>query len=139
MISRQNPEEFERTKKFVFNFRKTWWTSNIFYFFLLGEGEGGVRGARSGGRGGGRFSIENPRRGSLQDGRGRGAGRVSAANWGIFGGGGLSIFFGGRNVNQEKRTPTNYFWAIQSPYRCRLEGIFSKLFCAFGPYDFLEK
>ena len=31
---------------------------------------------------------------------GRGAGRVSAANWGIFGGGGLNIFFRPRNVHQ---------------------------------------
>ena len=30
--------------------------------------------------------------GGLQEGRGRGAGRVSAANWGM--GGGLNIFFG---------------------------------------------
>ena len=33
-----------------------------FLFFLLGEGEGGVRGARRGG-GGDRFFIENPTRG----------------------------------------------------------------------------
>ena len=25
---------------------------------------------------------------------------MSAANWGIFGGGGVNIFFGGRNVHQ---------------------------------------
>ena len=48
-----------------------------FCFFLLGEGEGGVRGAG----GGGTVFIENHRGGP---GRGRGAGRVSAANWGIF-------------------------------------------------------
>ena len=58
---------------------------NLSIFFLLGEGEGGVRGA---GRGGDRFFIENPRTwGVLGGGRGRRAGRVSAANWGIFGGG----------------------------------------------------
>ena len=54
--------------------------SNIFF-----------RGAR---RGGGRFFIENPRRGVSRRERGRGAGRVSAANWG-FGGGKAKIFFRG--------------------------------------------
>ena len=45
--------------------------------------------------GGDRFFFFCPRRGGLQDGRGRGAGRVSAANWGVFfwGGGGALIFF----------------------------------------------
>ena len=72
--------------------------SDIFYFFLLGEGEGRVRGA---GRGGGLIFIENPRRGGgLQEGRGRGAGRVSAANWGIWRGGAKFFFFRGRNVHQ---------------------------------------
>ena len=56
--------------------------SDIF-FFLVGEGEGGVRGF---GGGEGRFCIENPRRGGVTG--GGGAGRVSAANWGSFGGGG---------------------------------------------------
>ena len=32
--------------------------------------------------------------------RGEGPGRVSAANWGFFLGGGLNIFFRGRNVHQ---------------------------------------
>ena len=40
-----------------------------FYFFLLGEGEGGVRGA--GREGGGRLLLENPRRGVSRRGRGR--------------------------------------------------------------------
>ena len=62
--------------------------------------EGGVRGA---GRGGLDFFIENPRRGFSRRGRGRGAGKVSAANWGIWGGGGgLNIFFRGRNVHPIK-------------------------------------
>ena len=58
--------------------------SVIFYFFLLGEG-----GVRSAGRGGRGLCIEDPRRGGggFQE-RGRGAGRVSVANWGIWGGGG---------------------------------------------------
>ena len=63
---------------------------DIFYIlFLLGEGEGGVRRAGMGG-----VSILNlkiPRRGASRRGRGRGAGRVSAANW--VGGG--HIFFSG--------------------------------------------
>ena len=37
--------------------------------------------------GGSRFLIENPRRGVSRRGRARGARRVSAANWGIAGGG----------------------------------------------------
>ena len=52
--------------------------------------------------GGGLFFIENPRGGGWGRERGRGARRVSAANWGIFlgGGGGLNFFFRGRNVHQ---------------------------------------
>ena len=67
--------------------------ADIFYFFLLGGGEGGVRGA---GRWGDRFFIENPRRGGGWAPRER----VSAANWGIFLGGGPKYFFRGRNVHQ---------------------------------------
>ena len=59
--------------------------SDIFIFFLLGEGEGGVRGAR---RRRDWFLMENPRRGGgSRRGRGRGAGRMSAANWRLGGGG----------------------------------------------------
>ena len=59
--------------------------SDIFYFyFLVGEGKGGVRGASKGGQ----FFVENPRKGGVcRRRRGRKAGRVSAANWGIWGGG----------------------------------------------------
>ena len=66
--------------------------SDIFYFFfLLGEGNGRVRGAR---RGGGSFLLKMPRRGG--GGRDRGAGTVFAANWGIWeGGGGAKYFFSG--------------------------------------------
>ena len=70
-----------------------------FLFFLLGEGEGGVRGP---GGGWGSVSYWNPRRGVSRRGKGRRAGRVSAANWGIAGGGGANIFFfRGLNVHQE--------------------------------------
>ena len=71
--------------------------SDIFYFFLLGGGEGGVRGA---GRGRGTIFIENPRRGGGFPGgwgprgegpRGEGPG---GCLWGI-GGGGAKYFFSG--------------------------------------------
>ena len=72
--------------------------SDIFYFFLFGEGEGGVRGERGWGVD---FFIANPRRRVSRRERGRGAGRVSG-RIGEFqiGGGGLNIFFSGRNVHQ---------------------------------------
>ena len=60
---------------------------------------GGGRGSPRRQEGGDPFFTENPRRGGdFQE--GRGAGRVSAANWGT-GGGGLNIFFRGRNVHQD--------------------------------------
>ena len=69
--------------------------SDIFLFFLLGGGEGEVRGA--GEVGGPFFFIENPgRAGGVRVGGGggrRGAGRASAANWGIFWVGGPKFFF----------------------------------------------
>ena len=46
------------------------------------------------------FFTESPSGGGLRHRRGEGAGRVSAANRGILGGGGLNIFFRGRNVHQ---------------------------------------
>ena len=71
--------------------------SDIFLFFLLGEGEGGVRGARKG-------------RGSVfycksQEGRGvcpRGGGGEARGREGVCGefGGELNIFFRGRNAHQ---------------------------------------
>ena len=57
-----------------------------YFLFPLGEGEGGVEAPEGGG--GSVFLLKSPGRGGLQEGRGRGAGRVSAANWGIFWGGG---------------------------------------------------
>ena len=71
--------------------------SDIF-FFCSGEGKGE---SEAPGGGGGRFFIENPRRGEGSPGGagGRGAGRVSARN---LGGGGPNIFFRGRNSHQER-------------------------------------
>ena len=67
--------------------------SDIFYFFLLGEGEWGVRGAE---RGGDRFLIENPSGGGgLQDGRGRGPGGCLWQIGGFWEGGGPKYFFWG--------------------------------------------
>ena len=69
----------------------------------MGRGKG--ESEAPGGGGGVGFLLENPRRGGgLQEGEGpRGrAGRVSAANWGIGGGGGSKYFFRGRNAHQEK-------------------------------------
>ena len=64
--------------------------SDISYFVCswTGKGESEARGG-----GGGPIFIGNPKRGVFRRERGRGAGRVSAANWGI-GGGGLNIFLG---------------------------------------------
>ena len=73
--------------------------SDIFYFFLLGEGKG--ESEAPGGGEGGRYFIENPRGGSpggWGQGGGR-AGRVFAENLG--GGGGANFFFRGRNAHQE--------------------------------------
>ena len=71
--------------------------SDILNIFLLGEGEGGVQGAR--GRGGGAVFVENSRGGGFEEGEGP-SGKVFAANWGIGAGGeGLNIFFRGRKVH----------------------------------------
>ena len=80
----------------ILNFFKIWAlretllvdVSDIFYFFCSGEGKGGPRRQKGGGRG--RFFIENSRRGVLPGERrrgGRGAGRVSPGNLGGGGGG----------------------------------------------------
>ena len=58
--------------------------------------------------GGGRFFIENPRRGVSTRGWGRGAGRVSAANRGIGGGGGAKYFFSGPKCPPSFLPPQNY-------------------------------
>ena len=72
--------------------------SDIFIFFFgSGRGKGESEAA---GRGGGRIFIENPRRGGGSPGGGtEGPGGV-CSELGIFLGGGLNIFFRGRNVQQ---------------------------------------
>ena len=73
------------------------------FFFCSGEGKGE---SVAPGRGGDRFSTENPRGGGFSHERGvGGAGRVSEGNFG----GELSIFFRGRNAHQVKRV---------SPHHC---------------------
>ena len=63
------------------------------FFFLLGEGEGGVRGA---GRGEGRFLIQNPRRGGVSR---RGRGRGCLRRIGDLGGEGANFFFFGAEMS----------------------------------------
>ena len=71
--------------------------SDIFYFFSAREGEGGVRGA---GRGWGSVFNSKSQEGGVQDGRGQGAGGGVCGEFGNLGGGGLNIFFRGRNVRR---------------------------------------
>ena len=78
---------------------KTWWTFRIFFIFSARGGEGGPRRQKGGGRG--QFFIENPRRGVSQE---RGGGGGLKGREGVCGewGGGLNIFFRGRNAHQEE-------------------------------------
>ena len=72
----------------------SWWTFRIF-FFCSGEGKGE---SEAPGAGGGLTFHENPRRGGVSGRVGPGAGEgPGGCLWGIFGGG-LNIFFRGRNV-----------------------------------------
>ena len=82
--------------------------SDIFYFFLFGEGEGGSE-APSGG--GSVFYFKSQEGGGFP-GRGGAEGpggclRQIGAFFG--GGGGLNIFFRGRNVHQEKKNLSFFF------------------------------
>ena len=74
--------------------------SDIFFIFSArGRGRGSLR-RREGGGGFGLF-IENPRRGGVSSGRGaEGPGRFMRQIGAFGGGGGLNIFFRGRNVHQ---------------------------------------
>ena len=74
--------------------------SDIFYFFLLGEGKRRVQGARS--RAVGRFFVENARRGGgvFQERGGGGEGPGGFLQRIMGGGGGLNFFFRGRNSHQ---------------------------------------
>ena len=72
-----------------------------FLFFLLGEGEGGAHEAPGGGATGFSLKITEGGRGSRK-GRGRVARRVSAANWGIFGGVGGNYFFGAETATKSQ-------------------------------------
>ena len=57
-------------------------------------------------------TIENPRRaGVSRRGRGRGAGRVSAPNWGFLGGGGPNIFLSG------PKCPPSYGWETHIKFK----------------------
>ena len=71
------------------------------FFFLVGEGERGVRGARRG-VGVGRFFIDKPRGGFQEGGRRAGSVCVCVVRriGEFFWGGGAKYFFRGRNVHQ---------------------------------------
>ena len=74
--------------------------SDIFYFFLVGEGEGGVRGA---GGGGDDFLLKIPGGGGGVPGVGRGREGVCGKS-GNLERGGAKYFLGGRNVHQVGET-----------------------------------
>ena len=72
-----------------------------FGYFLFFSARGGGRGSPRRWEGGGlNFLLKTPARGGVFRRGGAEAGRVSAANWGSGGGGGLHIFFRGRKVHQ---------------------------------------
>ena len=102
-----------------------------FFVFPAWGGEGGVRGA---GGGGSVFLLEIPGGGGVSKrGRGRGAARVSAANWGFFGGGDLNIFFRGRNVHQDE-----HFRALSVVF-CDRRSEFLFPYRIYSPYYFLVR
>ena len=68
--------------------------SDIFYFFLLGDGEGGVRGRREAG-GVGFFLLKIPEGGGVSRRGGDEGPGECRQRIGDLGGGGLNIFFSG--------------------------------------------
>ena len=86
----------------------SWWTFRIFFFFCLGRGEGGVRGARRGGGVG--FLLKIPGGGVSRRGKGF-PGGLFGANWGIWGEG-LNFFFGAETstkpLKNTLKTPWKY-------------------------------
>ena len=76
-----------------------------FIFFCSGERKGGGRGEREGGGFG--FVLKMPGGGGLTEGGGDGEGSGSVS--GELGGGGLNIFFRGRNVHQVFRLHAHLF------------------------------
>ena len=81
--------------------------SDIFYFFSVrGGGRGSPR--RREGRGGGSFFyIENPGGGGSPGGEGPRGWEGVCSEFGNLGGGGVNIFFRGRNVHQVKHATKN--------------------------------
>ena len=72
------------------------------FLFCSGRGKGESEAPRGGG--GGRVDWNSQERGGgifSRRGRGRGAGKVSAANWGLPGGGGQNIFFFGSEMSSK--------------------------------------
>ena len=78
---------------------ETWWTFRIFFCFLLGGGEGGVRGARKGAGVG--FLLKIAGGGGVLPEEGGGWLRGLEGVCEECGGGRLNIFFRGRNSHQE--------------------------------------
>ena len=73
---------------------------DIFYFFLLGEGQGE---SESPGRGGGRFFlVKFPGKGGILPREGVGGGGQEGVCGEFWGGGELDVFFRARNAHQDK-------------------------------------
>ena len=74
------------------------------YFSVRGGGRGSPR-RQEGGGGRWGFLLKIPGEGGgVEEGRGRGAGRVSAANWGILGRRGAKFFFFGAAPSNKSRS-----------------------------------
>ena len=84
---------------------------DIFYFFLLGEAEGGVRGAGSGG--GIDFLLKIPGGGVSRRGGAEGPGGWLQRIWEL---GGAKYFFRGRNIHQVKHLALYNYKQRTLPY-----------------------